>query len=137
MDQGYKKHHTETEGDLTPGRVVLKGVSEEIAKLENDAKEAGPQPTPMIVDKPEYLRLHSFIIGSIATDRDSVDVINSGAEAALVGPRQAVSHASSSNRDATLLLLDRSQSTRQIKQVDAYHLCGDTCSEESSRYYRA
>ena len=62
------------------------------------------------------------MIRSIVIDRDPINIIDSGIEAPLVGPRWTITNTYSGDIRVSLALPDKINQTYRIKLVDAYRL---------------
>ena len=63
--------------------IVLKKVAvitEDMELMKDTIEESGPQPALVTREKSDFYRLYSFNIGSVATDRAPIDIMDSGAE---------------------------------------------------------
>ena len=69
--------------------------------------ESEPQPALVRYPKSKYFRLHKFVIGSIAMDKDPIDIVDSEVEALLVDSRWIITNVCSRNIGLSLALPDK------------------------------
>ena len=66
--------------------------------------------------------MYSFKIDAVSSERESIDVINSRAEAALLGLEQTVTNTYNIKVSVTIALSDNRTDKKKINVVDAYCL---------------
>ena len=87
MVSGYEsilRAEEEINDDVTLRKVAV--VTDKIEWSQEKVIEEGLQVLPVNRLKSEYFQLYFFIIGSVATDRGPIDIIDSRVEAPLLSP---------------------------------------------------
>ena len=122
---GMKDEIEQDEDDILDYSFRRVKVDDDMVKKIQDIQNDEAQLSSITRNKREYFRMYSFKISAVSSERKLIDVINSGAEAALLGPGQTVTNNYDIEIGVTMVLLDNIMDKRKMNTVDAYRLHQD------------